>query len=132
MVDFLHEFLNVLVVVVDVVVHVVDAVGVFHNACALPVPCSHRFFFFSFLVFFSFSSWVAFFVGSWAPPRRFWSPTWPQLGSILEPCWSNFGASLGVVLASQFKTVLRSDFDRFFIDFPPLGGTKNIEKHKVF
>ena len=43
MVDFLHEFLNVLVVVVDVVVHVVGVVGVVHNACALPVPCSHRF-----------------------------------------------------------------------------------------
>ena len=31
------------VVVVDVVVHVVGVVGVVHNACALPVPCSHRF-----------------------------------------------------------------------------------------
>ena len=33
-----------MVVVVDVVVHVVGVVGVVHNACALPVPCSHRFY----------------------------------------------------------------------------------------
>ena len=56
------------------------------------------------------------------------APTWVDFGAMLEPFWT----ILGVVLASQFKTVLRSDFDRFFIDFPPLGGTKNIEKHKVF
>ena len=66
MVDFLHEFLNVLVVVVDVVVHVVGVVGVVHNACALPVPCSHRF---MLGVVFSASFWVSLLVRSWAGLR---------------------------------------------------------------
>ena len=74
------------------------------------------------------SSWLR----SWAGPRRFRSPTWPQVGPIWEPCWSHFGPFLGVVLPSQLKTALRSDFDRFFIDFPPLGGTKNMDAKHLF
>ena len=84
------------------------------NANALPVPCSHRFIL---GLFFSVLFSVSFSLRSWAGPRRFWSPTWPQLGSILEPCWNHFGPFLGVVLASQLKTALRHEFDRFLIDF---------------
>ena len=46
---------------------------------------------------------VSFFLRTLAGPRRLWSPTWPQLGSILEPCWPLFGTFLGVVVASSFK-----------------------------
>ena len=60
---------------------------------------------FMFLGVFWLSSLGVVFLRSWAAPRRFWSPRWPQLGSILEPCWAFFGAFLGVVLASQLKTV---------------------------
>ena len=115
-----------MVVVVDVVVHVVGVVGVVHNACALPVPCSHRFMLGVFLVFFSVSFSVAFFVRSWTRPRRFWSPTWPQLGSILEPCWALFGPFLGALLLSSFKMLLETIFVRFFINFRRLGGTKTL------
>ena len=69
-----------------------------------------------FLVFFFVSFSVAFVVRSWAPPRRFWSPTWPQLGPISEPCWSDFGAFLGVVLLSSFQIhweAILIDFHRF-------------------
>ena len=59
------------------------------------------------------SSWLR----SWAGPWRFWSPTWPQLGSIFEPCWNHFGPFLGVALASQLKTALRHELARFLIDF---------------
>ena len=86
----------------------------------------------SFLASFSVSLSVSFSLRSWTAPRRFRSPTWPQLGPILEPCWSDFGAFLGVVLLSSFKIHWEAIFDRFFIDFRPLGGTKNIEKTMVF
>ena len=89
-------------------------------------------FFCVFFCFFVVSFVVSFFLRSCTPPRGFWSPRWPQVGSILEPCWSHFGAFLGAALASQLKTVLRCDFDRFLIDFRPPESSKNIEKHKVF
>ena len=97
----------------------------------LPAAGGPADFFCVFLCFCSFWSWVSFFLRSWTPPRRFRSPRWPQVGSILEPCWSHFGAFLGAALASQLKTVLRCDFDRFLIDFRPPETSKNMEKHMV-
>ena len=70
------------------------------NANALPVPCSHRFIL---GLFFSVLFSVSFSLRSWAGPRRLWSPTWPQLGPILEPCWALFGTFLGAALASSFQ-----------------------------
>ena len=61
-------------------------------------------------VVFSVSFWVSLLVRSWAGRRRFWIPTWLRLGPILAPCGPPFGQFLGVVLASQLKTALRSDF----------------------
>ena len=56
------------------------------------------------------------------------APTWADFGAML----GIFGQFLGVVLASQLKTALRSDFDRFLIDFDSLGKAKKIEKHFFF
>ena len=75
---------------------------------------------------FSVSVSVAFFV------RRFWSPTWPQLGPLLEPCWAFFETFLGALLLSSFKMLLETIFDRFLIDFRPPGTSKNIKKPMVF
>ena len=66
----------------------------------------------AFGVVFSVSFAVSSFLASWTRPRRFWSPTWPQLGAMLEPCWTLFGTFLGVVLASQLKIVLETILDR--------------------
>ena len=96
------------------------------NANALPVPCSHRF---MLGLFFSVLFSVSFSLRSWAGPRRFWSPTWPQLGSILELCWALFGTFLGVVLASSLKIAFRHDFDGFLIDSRPSEGTKTLKIH---
>ena len=63
------------------------------------------------LCFWMFFS-VASFLASWTRPRPSWSPTWPQLGPILEPCWAFFGTFLGVVVASHLKIVLETIFDR--------------------
>ena len=73
------------------------------------------------LCFWMFFS-VASFLASWTRPRRFWSPTWPQLGPIWEPCWAFFGTFLGVVVASHLKIVLETIFDR-------LRTPLNLKKH---
>ena len=52
-----------------------------------------------------------------ARPRRFWSPTWPQLGPILEPCWLHFGPFLDVLLASQLKMTFKTISCRFLTAF---------------
>ena len=90
MVDFLHEFLNVLVVVVDVVVHVVGVVGVVHNACALPVPCSHRFMFWG--VFWLSSLGVVFGAASCA----LLGTSKTGLKPNMAPAWADFGAMLSI------------------------------------
>ena len=105
MVDFLHEFLNALVVVVDVVVHVVGVVGVVHNACALPVPCSHRFFWALFGVFLGFFFGVSFGVvfsslldGSKTVSEPNMAPTWADFGAMLERFWSIFGCCFALFI----------------------------------
>ena len=77
---------------------------------ALPVLMLRKVFFgfcllflVSFWASFSVSFSVSFFLRSWTGPRRFWSPTWPQLEPMLEPCWPLFGTFLGAALASSFK-----------------------------
>ena len=75
---------------------------------------------------------VSFSLRSWAGPRRFWSPTWPQLGSILELCWALFGTFLGVVLASSLKIAFRHDFDGSLIDFRPSEATKTLKNSWFF
>ena len=89
MVDFLHEFLNALVVVVDAVVHVVGVVGVVHNACALPVPCSHRFMLGVFLVFFFGLVFGCVFCSFLGASKRVVEPN-------MAPAWVDFGAMLGI------------------------------------
>ena len=63
---------------------------------------------------------------------RVWSPTWPQLGPILEPCWALFGPFLGVVLASSLKIAFRHDFDGSLIDFGPSEATKTLKNQWFF
>ena len=65
---------------------------------------------------------------SWTCPRRFWSPTWPQLEPMLEPCWPLFGTFLGVLLASQLKIAFKTIFCRFWTSW----GMKNVQKPLVF
>ena len=57
---------------------------------------------------------------------------WGQHGAILEPCWALFEPFLVALLLSSFKIFSETILGRFFIDFRPLGGTKNIEKLMVF
>ena len=46
-----------------------------------------------------------------------WSSKGAKLGSMLGHFWNHFGWFLRVLSASQLKTALRCDFDRFLIDF---------------
>ena len=56
------------------------------------------------------------------------APAWVDFGAML----GIFGTFLGVVLASQLKTVFRSDFGRFLIDFRPIGGAKALKNIRFF
>ena len=95
------------------------------NTNALPVPCIHRFMFLGVVLGVVSCALLG---GSKTALEANMAPTWVDFGDMLVI----FGAFLGVVLASQLKTALRFDFDRFLIDFRPLGGTKNIEKTQGF
>jgi hypothetical protein len=92
LVDFLHEFLNVLVVVADVVVHVV---GVVHNACALPVPCSHRFMFLGVVLGVVSCALLG---GSKTVLEANMASTWVDLGAMLEQFWSIFGCCFALFI----------------------------------
>ena len=83
---------------------------------ALPVPLSVRFMFLD--VFFRCRSWTC--------PRRFWSPTGPQLEPMLEPCWPLFGTFLGVLLASQLKIAFKTIFCCFLIAFRSSRSSKTL------
>ena len=63
---------------------------------------------------------------SWTCPRRFWSPTWPQLEPMLEPCWPLFGTFLGVLLASQLKIAFKTIFCCFLIAFRSSRSSKTL------
>ena len=63
------------------------------------------------------------FFRSWMRPRRFLSPTWQQLGSILGVMLGTVEAFLGAALASSFKVDLQCERERDFAhgDCQPLG-----------
>ena len=81
---------------------------------------------FPFHAFTGLCFWMFFRCRSWTCPRRFWSPTWPQLEPMLEPCWPLFGTFLGVLLASQLKIAFKTIFCCFLIAFRSSRSSKTL------